>query len=119
MTTETLPGAPATVAPGVCSEHPDLELVTPERLYGKTGQNWYLPAGWDIPNVCPSPDHGSKVRGYRGDEPPAAARRCRWCGGPVYDPADGKRDWERSARKVYCIPNHRLRAHRAAARSAA
>ncbi len=84
----------ATVSPGYCSQHPELELVTHKRA----GLRWY--SHDDPATVCPSSDHDQRDQD-----------RCRWCGETVADP--DRPTWARSARRAYCTPHHRLLAFRA------
>lgn len=81
----------AWVAPGYCADHPNQRLVTHRaaglRSYGTRNEV-----------VCPDPAHGYTDR-----------ERCRWCGGPLVDPAETTR---RSPRRAYCSPLHRLHAFR-------
>lgn len=85
-----------TVAPGYCSEHPNHELVTHRRA----GLRRY--ALEDPATVCTSAGHDVDVDGRE---------RCRWCGGRLFEP--GVRDWQRSPRRSFCKPHHRLLAFRA------
>lgn len=87
MTAEVWPAA----APGYCSDHPTQRLVS----HRAAGLRSY---GTRTEVVCPDPSHGYTDR-----------ERCRWCGGPLVDPAEIHR---RSPRRAYCSANHRLRAFR-------
>lgn len=120
MTETVADPPPLRVAPGRCSEHPDLELQTRARLYGR-GRGYWRHSTWDtLANVCPSPAHASPDD--RRQEPPRHAIRCRWDGKALYPgpaiPAYGDR-WEPvNERRAYCDDGCRLLAFRNRRRSA-
>jgi hypothetical protein len=95
---------------GTCSEHIYSVLVS-RRSLGLSSGYWTSPYD-DLLIVCPDPGHGPGVRGYRGQEPAAAALRCAWCGDALYPAAGGDRYVSVNPRRTYCTPNHRLRAFR-------
>jgi hypothetical protein len=95
--------APAVAAgyrPGHCSAHPDHRLVVPSQAGHK----------WDprkVAVLCTHPDHG-----------PYDADRCRWCGGPLADPALAWVPYAQGNRRQYCADLCRVYAMRARRRMA-
>jgi hypothetical protein len=96
---------------GTCSEHVYSVLVS-RRSLGLSSGYWSSPYD-DLLIVCPDKGHGEGHRGYRGQEPPASALRCAWCGDSLYPAATDPRAYVSvNPRRSYCTPNHRLRAFR-------
>lgn len=93
---------------GTCSEHRE-PLVTREQ-YG-VRDRWSR-EGNRVAIVCPNASHGEPYKGWYGNghQPPMAALRCGWCGGPLYPPDTSQFDVR--LRRAYCTELHRLQAFR-------
>lgn len=89
-------------APGYCSIHPNEQLVTAKVAGLRTYWYGYGPAP---AVVCPAASHNDADR-----------ERCRWCGGPLFPElvAGTRAHWQLSSRRLFCSPNHRLKAFRSA-----